>query len=111
MPEQFSAAQEALHKFAKSSDQRAEKLRAIRSKLASHNLSEQAFGKLPEADELYQAYHEQSEDALHTLESAATLEEKISEGVTETARAYQSDEDQTVAAMQQVHHGGPGSMR
>ncbi|MGW2026097.1 hypothetical protein [Streptomyces decoyicus] len=111
MSEQFSAAQEALHKFAKSSDQRAEKLRAIRSKLASHELNKEAFGKLPESDELYQAYDEQSEHCLDTLDSAATLEEKISEGVTETARAYQSDEDETAASMRQIHQGGSGSLR
>ncbi|CAM5295053.1 MULTISPECIES: hypothetical protein [Streptomyces] len=110
MPEQFTAAQEALHKFAKSSDQRAEKLRAIRSKLASHSLNQQAFGKLPEADELYSAYSEQSEDCLDILEKAATLEEKVGEGVTETARAYQSDEDETVRTMQHVQ-GGSGSAR
>ncbi|MGW1374962.1 hypothetical protein ACWD6P_11915 [Streptomyces sp. NPDC002446] len=110
MAEQFSAAQEALHTFARSADQRAEKLRAIRSRLASHRLSEQAFGKLPEADELYTAYDEQSEHVLETLEQAATLEEKVGEGVTETARAYQSDEDATVAALNSVQ-GGPGNMR
>ncbi|WP_433857933.1 hypothetical protein [Streptomyces kronopolitis] len=111
MPEQFSAAQQALHTFAKSTDARAEKLRAIRSKLASHQLSKEAFGKLPESAELHQAYDEQSEHCLDTLDSAATLEEKISEGVTETARAYQSDEDATAASMRQIHPGGPGSTR
>lgn len=110
MAEHFTAAQEALHKFAKSADQRAEKLRAIRSKLAGHELNKQAFGKLPESDELYSAYDEQSEHVLETLEQAATLEEKISEGVTETARAYQADEDATVAAMSTVH-GGPEGLR
>ncbi|UNO38725.1 hypothetical protein [Streptomyces sp. MST-110588] len=109
MADQFTAAQEALHKFAKSSDQRAEKLRAIRSKLASHSLNAQAFGKLPEADELYSAYAEQSEDSLEILESAAKLEENISEGVTETARAYQSDEDETVRTMRQVQGGAGGT--
>ncbi|MGG7571807.1 hypothetical protein [Streptomyces sirii] len=110
MPEQFTAAQEALHKFAKSSDQRAERLRAIRSRLAGHDLDREAFGRLPESGELYTAYDEQSEHVLETLEAAATLQEKISEGVTETARAYQADEDATVASMHQVQ-GGPGSMR
>ncbi|UQA93423.1 hypothetical protein [Streptomyces halobius] len=64
MAEHFTAAQDALHKFATSSDQRAEKLPAIRSKLASHELNKQAFGKLPESDELYTVYGEQSEHVL-----------------------------------------------
>ncbi|MFH9420042.1 hypothetical protein [Streptomyces sp. NPDC017529] len=109
MPEQFTAAQEALHKFAKSSDQRAEKLREIRSKLASHSLNPEAFGKLPEAGELYTAYSEQSEDCLEILQAAATLEEKVGEGVTETARAYQADEDETVRTMEHVQGGAGGA--
>ncbi|MFI0904005.1 hypothetical protein ACH4TE_10695 [Streptomyces sioyaensis] len=108
MPEQFSAAQEALHAFARSADQRAEKVRAIRSSLASHSVHREAFGKLPEADEISSDYEERQKDVLETLEDIATLQEKISEGVTATARSYQDSDDEVVHAMNSVHHGGGG---
>ncbi|RXS65771.1 hypothetical protein EST92_29475 [Streptomyces sp. TM32] len=106
MPEQFSAAQEALHKFARSADQRAEKVRSIRSGLASHSVHREAFGKLPESEEISKDYEERQEDTLETLEDIATLQEKISEGVTTTARSYQDSDDETVRALNSVHHEG-----
>ncbi|MFI7101270.1 hypothetical protein ACIBK8_18075 [Streptomyces sp. NPDC050161] len=99
MAEQFTAAQDALHTFAKSSDERAEKLRAIRSSLGSHKVDREAFGKLPEADEISKDYEERQEDVLETLGSLATLQEKIGEAVTATAQSYQDTDDETVTTM------------
>ncbi|MEU9111865.1 hypothetical protein AB0D04_08755 [Streptomyces sp. NPDC048483] len=106
MAEQFTAAQEALRAFAKSADQRAEKVRDIRSSLASHAVHREAFGKLPESEEISTDYQERQEDTLETLEDIAKLQEKISEGVTATAQSYQDSDDETVQAMSSVHHGG-----
>ncbi|GAU70025.1 hypothetical protein SSP35_16_00200 [Streptomyces sp. NBRC 110611] len=106
MAEQFTAAQEALRKFAKTSEQRAEKLRAIRSSLASHSVHREAFGKLPESDEIAKDYEDRQEHVLEALESLATLEEKIGEAVTDTAQSYQSSDDETVSALRNVHSGG-----
>ncbi|MGX1851024.1 hypothetical protein [Streptomyces sp. NPDC055299] len=97
-----------MHAFARSADQRAEKVRAIRSGLASHSVHREAFGKLPESDEISTDYEERQKDVLDTLEDIATLQEKISEGVTATARSYQDSDDDVVQAMSSVHHGGGG---
>lgn len=108
MPEQFTTDQKALQEFAKTADRRAEKVRAIRSSLASHSVHREAFGKLPESEEISTDYEERQEDVLETLEDIATLQEKISEGVTATAQSYQDSDDDTVRAMSSVQHSGGG---
>ncbi|MGW7492197.1 hypothetical protein [Streptomyces sp. NPDC054786] len=97
-----------MHAFARSADQRAERVRAIRSSLASHSVHREAFGKLPESEEISTDYEERQEDVLETLEDIATLQEKIGEGVTDTAQSYQDSDDEVVQAMNSVHHGGGG---
>ncbi|MFF4701372.1 type VII secretion target [Streptomyces chattanoogensis] len=106
MAEQFTAAQEALRAFAKTADQRADKVRAIRSSLASHSVHREAFGKLPESEEISTDYEERQEDTLETLEDIATLQEKISEGVTATAQSYQDTDDEQIRTLNSVQHGG-----
>ncbi|GAA0655606.1 hypothetical protein GCM10010193_02520 [Kitasatospora atroaurantiaca] len=96
---------EALRRFARTSAERSDKLRAIRSELGSHMLAPDAFGKLPESAEIGRHYQERAEAALDNLTSAADTMERINTHSEDLARSYERAEQETADSMRTMMGG------
>ncbi|WP_306323363.1 MULTISPECIES: hypothetical protein [unclassified Streptomyces] len=95
MANEYAVTQDALTRFSKTAQDRAEKLRKIRTALGDHSPSPDAFGKLPEAEQTSQDYQERVDATLENLDHAAEQQEQIGEFIEKTARSYQETEEHT----------------
>lgn len=77
-------------------DQRAEIAR-IQSKLASVQLASDAFGHLPDAQNLYSAYREHADAEQQNLADLCEVLDHAAQGLEVTARNYR-DQDEDIAA-------------
>ncbi|MER5640672.1 hypothetical protein ABT095_27455 [Kitasatospora sp. NPDC002227] len=96
---------EALRRYGRTSADRAERLRQSRAELGGHRLPADAFGKLPEAQEIGQEYQRRTDAALDNLTSAADTMEQIGEHTGQVARSYERAEQETVDALTAVAAG------
>ncbi|WP_441246699.1 hypothetical protein [Kitasatospora sp. McL0602] len=96
---------EALRRFARTSADRAERIRAIRSELGSHQLPADAFGRLPESVGVGRDYRERAEGALDQLTAAADTMERIGTHADGLARTYRQAEQDTAEALSAVTAG------
>ncbi|WP_431677970.1 hypothetical protein [Kitasatospora sp. KL5] len=96
---------EALRRFARTSADRSEKLRAIRAELGAHQLSVGAFGKLPEAEETGRDYTERADGAVENLTSAADTMARIDEHIQSVARNYEQAEAATADSLNAIVRG------
>ncbi|PBC71828.1 hypothetical protein BX265_6441 [Streptomyces sp. TLI_235] len=96
---------EALRRFARTSADRSEKLRAIRAELGAHQLSAGAFGKLPEAEQTGRDYAERADAAVENLGSAADTMARIDEHVQGVARNYEQAEAATADSLHAIARG------
>ncbi|MEV8093842.1 hypothetical protein [Kitasatospora sp. NPDC085879] len=96
---------EALRRFARTSADRSERLRAIRAELGGHRLSPSAFGKLPEAEQTGRDYAERADAAVENLTAAADTMVRIDDHVQGVARNYEQAEAETAAAMSAITRG------
>jgi hypothetical protein len=74
-----------------------EQISAIRAKLASVSLSSDAFGHLPDAQELYQAYAEHATAEQQNFGDLLEALQGTSDGLQATAQSYRDQEAQTEA--------------
>lgn len=105
MAGEFRVDPEALRRFARTSADRAERLRALRAELGSHQLSPTAFGKLPEADETGRDYAERSEAAIENAGAAADTMDRIAEYAENMAAAYRRADEATEQNMRVIAGG------
>ncbi|WP_030262374.1 hypothetical protein [Streptomyces sp. NRRL B-24484] len=96
---------EALRRFARTSADRSEKLRAIRAELGAHRLSPDAFGKLPEAEQTGRDYAERADAAVENLTSAADTMARIDEHAQGVARSYEQAEAETAESLNAIARG------
>ncbi|MCU7825413.1 type VII secretion target [Kitasatospora sp. DSM 101779] len=96
---------EALRRFARTSADRSEKLRAIRAELGAHRLSTDAFGKLPEAEQTGRDYAERADAAVENISSAADTMARIDEHVQGVARNYEQAEAATADSLDAIVRG------
>ncbi|MFE1320484.1 type VII secretion target [Kitasatospora phosalacinea] len=105
MAGEFRVDPDALRRFARTSNERAERLRAIRSELGAHQLSVSAFGKLPEADETGRDYVERSEAAIENAGAAGDTMDRIAEYTEGMAAAYERADEATGQDMRAISAG------
>lgn len=79
---------EAIRRFGRTSEERAARLREIRGRLGAQQLPADAFGKLPESDEITRDYQERSEAAIENVGAAAESMERLNEYAQGLARSY-----------------------
>ncbi|NEY36233.1 hypothetical protein GTU99_29430 [Streptomyces sp. PRKS01-65] len=96
MASQYAVVQDALIRFSRSAQDRADRLRGIREALSSHSPGAHAFGKLPESEQTGQDYRERVDATLENLDVAAGQQDQIADFIARTARSYQEVEDHTV---------------
>ncbi|MFJ1752685.1 type VII secretion target [Kitasatospora sp. NPDC088134] len=106
MAGEFTVDPDTLRRFARTSTERAERLRAIRAELGGHQLSPSAFGKLPEADATARDYAERSEAAIENTGAGADTMDRIAEYADGMAAAYERADEGTARAMTAIA-GGP----
>ncbi|MFZ3560217.1 MULTISPECIES: hypothetical protein [unclassified Streptomyces] len=95
MSDEYAVTQDALTRFSKTAQERAERLRKIRAALGAHSPRADAFGKLPEAEETSQNYLERVDATLENLGFAADQQEQVGEFIEKTARSYHEAEEHT----------------
>ncbi|WP_327671959.1 MULTISPECIES: hypothetical protein [unclassified Streptomyces] len=95
MANEYAVTQDALTRFSKTAQERADRLREIRAALGAHSPRADAFGKLPEAEQTSQDYLERVDATLENLGFAADQQEQIGEFIEMTARSYQETEEHT----------------
>ncbi|WP_420037737.1 hypothetical protein ACN2WE_40720 [Streptomyces sp. cg28] len=100
MASEYAVTHQALTRFSKTAQERAERLRGVRSALGGHTPEPDAFGKLPESQETGQDYQERVDATLENLGFAADQQEQIGEFIERTARSYQESEEHTA---DQIH--------
>ncbi|KDN86205.1 type VII secretion target [Kitasatospora cheerisanensis] len=105
MAGEFTVDPDALRRFARTSAERAERLRAIRAALGGDQLSPTAFGKLPESDETGRDYVERSEAAIENTGSAADTMDRIAEYADGMAGAYERVDEANQQQMQAIAGG------
>jgi hypothetical protein len=96
MAAQYAVAQDALIRFSRTAQDRADRLRRIREALGAHSPGAYAFGKLPESEQTGQDYRERVDATLENLGFAAEQQDQIADFIARTARSYQEVEDHTV---------------
>ncbi|MFJ8957534.1 hypothetical protein ACIRO1_46345 [Streptomyces sp. NPDC102381] len=95
MATEYAVRQDALTRFSRTAQERADRLRKIRAALGAHSPKADAFGKLPESQETAQDYLERVDATLENLDFAADQQERIGEFIEESARSYQETEEHT----------------
>ncbi|MYW62902.1 hypothetical protein GTY65_02240 [Streptomyces sp. SID8379] len=95
MANEYAVTQDALTRFSKTAQERADRLRKIRTALGAESPNSDAFGKLPESEQTSKDYLERVEATLENLDFAAGQQEQISEFIEKTARSYQETEEHT----------------
>ncbi|MFG2694465.1 type VII secretion target [Kitasatospora sp. NPDC051984] len=105
MAGEFTVDPDALRRFARTSTERAERLRAIRAELGGHQLSPSAFGKLPESDETGRDYVERSEAAIDNAGAASDTMDRIAEYADGMAGAYERTDEGIGRTMQAIAGG------
>ncbi|WP_327661247.1 MULTISPECIES: hypothetical protein [unclassified Streptomyces] len=95
MATEYAVRQDALTRFSRTAQERADRLRKIRAALGAHSPKSDAFGKLPESQETAQDYLERVDATLENLDFAADQQEQIGEFIEESARSYQETEEHT----------------
>ncbi|MFE9441162.1 hypothetical protein ACFYO2_19610 [Streptomyces sp. NPDC006602] len=102
MAQQYAVTQDALKRFSRTAQDRADRLREIRQALGAHSPDANAFGKLPESQETGQDYRERVDATLENLDFAAGQQEQIAELIEKTARSYQAMEDHTADQLRSI---------
>jgi hypothetical protein len=110
MASQYAVTQDALTRFSRTAQDRADRLRRIREALGAHSPSANAFGKLPESEETGQDYRERVDATLENLDFAAGQQEQIAEFIERTGRSYQEVEDHTVDQVRSIAAQARGAM-
>lgn len=102
MTSQYAVTQDALTRFSKSAQDRANRLRQIRGALGRCAPQAHAFGKIPESEETRQDCSERADATLENLDFAAAQQEQIAEFIERTARSYQEVEDHTAGQVRAI---------
>ncbi|MEU9327873.1 hypothetical protein AB0D91_29390 [Streptomyces canus] len=110
MASQYAVTQDALTRFSRTAQDRADRLRRIREALGAHSPGANAFGKLPESEETGQDYRERVDATLENLDFAAGQQEQIAEFIERTGRSYQEVEDHTVDQVRSIAAQARGAM-
>lgn len=110
MASQYAVTQDALTRFSRTAQERADRLRQIRETLGAQPLSAHAFGKLPESEETGQDYRKRLDATLENLDFAAEQQEQIAEFIDRTGRSYQEVEDHTVDQVRGIEAQARGTM-
>lgn len=90
----FRVHPDALTRYATVIDAQREEISYVRSKLAAVSVPSDAFGHLPDAQLLYQAYHEHAEAEQQNLADLLEALKATVHGLTISAEAYRDHEHQ-----------------
>ncbi|MFF5253825.1 hypothetical protein ACFY4K_17460 [Streptomyces leeuwenhoekii] len=88
----FKVEQTALHAYAKAVEAAAGRLDAIRVRTQQLELSQQAFGKLPQSDDLKADYDTQRQESENDLKDAVETLNSTAEALRDSADAYEVTE-------------------
>ena len=88
----FNVEEGALRAYAAAVDAAAGRIDAIRSRTRQLDLTQQAFGKLPQSDELKADYDQQRQESGSDLDSAVETLNSVADALRDSAGAYDATE-------------------
>lgn len=88
----FNVEQSALRAYAQAVNDAAGRLEGIRTRTQSLELTQQAFGRLPQSDELKADYDSQRKDSGNDLQDAVETLHAMADALKESADAYETTE-------------------
>ncbi|NEY33217.1 hypothetical protein GTU99_13615 [Streptomyces sp. PRKS01-65] len=90
----FNVEQSALHAYVKAVEAAAGRIEAIRSRTQRLELAQQAFGKLPQSDDLKADYDTQRQESGKDLQDAVETLHSTAEALRDSADSYEAVENE-----------------